>query len=186
MGKRVSAHLLASHPTSIVHVVSRGQKDAAWPTQDMKGTKVGTPTSRYHHHVIDMAEALRGADRADGMPTQADGALADLVREASVVINLIGIMYGTPHDFQRMQVDVPRRVAQLVKGAACAAPAAGGPRFIHVSAIGADPHATIPYARTKGLGEQQILDILPDATIVRPSLVFGEHDDFFNVHLLFV
>ena len=50
----------------------------------------------------------------------------------------------------------------------------------HVSAIGADPDGTSDYARTKGLGEKAVLAAMPDAIILRPSVVFGPEDQFFN------
>jgi len=56
----------------------------------------------------------------------------------------------------------------------------GGAKLVHVSAIGADATSDIPYARTKGLGEQAIWETCSKATVVRPSLVCGPEDDFFN------
>jgi NADH dehydrogenase len=64
--------------------------------------------------------------------------------------------------------------------AAAAAKAAGAERFIQVSAIGADPDASAAYARTKAAGEAAVLEAFPDATIIRPSILFGPEDDFFN------
>ena len=66
-------------------------------------------------------------------------------------------------------------------GERCRAAVAVGAKLVHVSAIGADPHSKIPYARTKALGEQAVLSHCPDATIIRPSLVFGPGDNLFNV-----
>lgn len=56
-----------------------------------------------------------------------------------------------------------------------------GAKLIHFSAIGADVASSIPYARTKALAEKSVFEICPDATIIRPSLVFGPGDGFFNV-----
>ena len=53
-------------------------------------------------------------------------------------------------------------------------------RLIHVSALGANADSPALYARTKAAGEQAVLDAAPDATIFRPSIVFGPEDDFFN------
>ena len=90
-----------------------------------------------------------------------------------MVVSLVGIMHGTPKDFEAVQW----------KGAANVARAAHdvGAKLIHVSAIGADLSSDIPYARTKALAEHAVLDICPDVTIIRPSIVFGPGDDFFNV-----
>jgi NADH dehydrogenase len=51
---------------------------------------------------------------------------------------------------------------------------------VHVSSIGADPAAASVYARTKGEGEAAVLAAFPEATILRPSVLFGPEDDFFN------
>jgi NADH dehydrogenase len=59
--------------------------------------------------------------------------------------------------------------------------------LIHFSAIGADANSKIPYARTKALGEAAVFDICPNATIIRPSIVFGPGDGFFEViHSFFI
>lgn len=90
------------------------------------------------------------------------------------VINLIGILYERGTDtFQSVHVDVPSRLARL-------AAEAGVQRLVHVSAIGADAHANALYARTKGEGEAAVRAAFPSATIVRPSIVFGSEDGFFN------
>ncbi len=60
------------------------------------------------------------------------------------------------------------------------ATAAGVGRLVHISAIGADPHAASRYAATKGIGEAMLREAFADATILRPSLVFGPEDRLFN------
>ena len=60
------------------------------------------------------------------------------------------------------------------------AAAAAGARLVHVSALGADANSPSLYARTKAAGEKAVLAAVPDATIFRPSIVFGPEDDFFN------
>lgn len=82
-------------------------------------------------------------------------------------------MHGTPADFDRLQHRGAENVARAAKDA--------GAKLIHISAIGADKFSSIPYAKTKGLGEEAVLRINPEATIVRPSLVFGPGDGFFAV-----
>jgi NADH dehydrogenase len=64
--------------------------------------------------------------------------------------------------------------------AAAAARDAGASAFVHISAIGADPQAASDYGRTKGLGERAVRETFADATIIRPSVVFGPEDDFTN------
>jgi len=55
-----------------------------------------------------------------------------------------------------------------------------GARMVHVSAIGADEHAAAHYARSKAVGERLVLATVPSAVILRPSVLFGPEDDFFN------
>ena len=94
---------------------------------------------------------------------------------ANVVVSLVGIMHGSAQDFTDIQWKGAENVAKCAKDA--------GARLIHFSAIGADPNSKIPYVKTKGLAEQSILALDPSATIIRPSLVFGPEDDFFNVRI---
>jgi NADH dehydrogenase len=61
-----------------------------------------------------------------------------------------------------------------------AALSAGVATYVHVSGIGADPKSASPYIASKGLGEQATRDMLPNAIVMRPSVVFGPEDDFFN------
>ncbi len=65
--------------------------------------------------------------------------------------------------------------------AAAAAAAQGASAFVYVSAVAADPESDSGYARTKGLGEQQVRAAFPSATIVRPTILFGEDDSFVNM-----
>lgn len=96
------------------------------------------------------------------------------VAGADAVINLVGILYATPgRGFDAVHVDGARNVAEAAK-------AAGARRLIHMSAIGADPEAPSKYARTKGEGEAAVREAFKGATIVRPSIVFGPEDGFFN------
>ena len=99
--------------------------------------------------------------------------LTEAFKNASTVISLVGLMHGSPEDFDRIQ----RRGAQNVARAAQEV----GAKLIHFSAIGADVNSDIPYFKTKGLGEEAALVENPKSTIVRPSLVFGPGDGFFSV-----
>lgn len=98
--------------------------------------------------------------------------LAPAFEGAHTVVSLVGLLHGRPSDFERIQWRGAENVANAAKQA--------GARLIHISAIGANPASDIAYWRTKGLGEEAVRAILPDATIIRPSLVFGPEDDFFN------
>jgi uncharacterized protein YbjT (DUF2867 family) len=106
-------------------------------------------------------------------PTE-DAGLARAVEGAEAVINLIGILYERrPGDFERLQGEAPGRIAR-------ASMAAGVQRLVHVSAIGADAASESVYARTKAAGEAGLRAGFPAATILRPSIVFGAEDAFFN------
>lgn len=94
-------------------------------------------------------------------------------KDADVVVSLVGLMHGSPRDFEEIQWKGAENVANATREV--------GAKLIHISAIGADSQSTVPYARTKGLAEISALRICPDATIVRPSIVFGPDDDFFSV-----
>jgi len=101
------------------------------------------------------------------------GSVGAAVRDADIVINLVGILFERGRQrFEAVQAFGAEQVAL--------AAAAHGVRMIHVSAIGADEHSTSAYARAKAVGEQAVLAAVPEATIVRPSIMFGPEDAFFN------
>lgn len=100
--------------------------------------------------------------------------LAHAVRGTEAVIMSVGILAPSgSQSFRAIHVDGPRAAAK-------AAREAGAQRFIHVSAIGADASSRSVYARTKAEGEAAVLDAFPGAIILRPSIVFGPEDQFFN------
>ncbi len=101
-------------------------------------------------------------------------AVAESVRGCDVVINLVGILYesGT-QSFAAIQGEGPELIAAAAK-------AAGVAEFVHVSAIGADAASPSIYARTKAMGEAGVRRHFPAAPILRPSIVFGPEDGFFN------
>ena len=93
---------------------------------------------------------------------------------AEIAINLVAVLVSTGRQtFDALHVNGARAVAKAAKEA-------GVKRFIHVSAIGADQNSSSNYARTKALGEQAVLEEFPEAIILRPSIVFGPEDEFFN------
>ena len=93
---------------------------------------------------------------------------------ASAAVNLVGVMRETGRQgFQAIQAMGPHKVA-------AAARAEGVSRLVQMSAIGADVHSESKYARTKAEGEAAVREIYPDAVILRPSIVFGPEDHFFN------
>jgi len=100
------------------------------------------------------------------------GSVEHAVAKADIVVNLVGILQETGRQsFGAVQSEGPRIIAKA------AAPDA---RIIHVSAIGADPNSESVYARSKAQGEAGLLAARPDAVIIRPSVLFGPGDSFFN------
>ena len=96
------------------------------------------------------------------------------VEGSSAVINLVGILAESANQrFDSLQAQGAALIAQ-------AAAAEGITQFVQVSAIGADADSESDYARTKGEGEAAVLSAIPTATILRPSIVFGPEDKFFN------
>jgi uncharacterized protein YbjT (DUF2867 family) len=103
-----------------------------------------------------------------------EAAVARVVKGALAVINLIGILYETRRQtFAEVQGELPGRIGR-------AAAAAGVARLVQISAIGADPGSASAYARSKAAGEQAVREAFPAATIIRPSIVIGPEDGFFN------
>jgi uncharacterized protein YbjT (DUF2867 family) len=92
------------------------------------------------------------------------------VEGADAVINLVGIFKG---NLDLVHVHGAGKLAAAAK-------AAGARAFVHISAIGADPDSEADYGRTKGLGEEAVRNGFPQATIFRPSTVFGPEDQFTN------
>ncbi|WP_296572408.1 complex I NDUFA9 subunit family protein [Phreatobacter sp.] len=108
---------------------------------------------------------------------QANLRYPDSVRQAvagaEIVINCVGILFESGR--QKFDSVQARGAATVARAAAEA-----GARLIHVSAIGADADSAALYARTKAAGEAAVLQEVPDAVILRPSIVFGPEDGFFN------
>lgn len=101
-------------------------------------------------------------------------ALARLLVDCDVVINLIAILHGGEADFQRVHVELPRKLV-----AACQS--SGVKRVVHVSALGAAADAPSKYLRSKAAGEAVLRAAGLDLTVLRPSVIFGEHDRFLNL-----
>jgi uncharacterized protein YbjT (DUF2867 family) len=100
--------------------------------------------------------------------------VARAVEGAAMVVNLVGILAESrPGDFDRVHHQGAAAIA-----AACAS--AGVARLVHISALGADPESPSLYARSKAAGEAAVRAAFPPAVILRPSVVFGPDDAFFN------
>jgi uncharacterized protein YbjT (DUF2867 family) len=99
--------------------------------------------------------------------------VAAAARDADVLINLVGIL------FERGAQSFDSVLATGAETVALAA-ANSGARLVHVSALGADENGLSGYARAKAAGEKRVFAALPSATVLRPAVLFGPEDDFFN------
>jgi NADH dehydrogenase len=99
--------------------------------------------------------------------------VAQAVAGAQAVVNLTGILFEKGQTFEDVQADGAANIAQ-------ASAAAGARALVHVSAIGADLESESAYAVTKAEGEQAVREAFPSAVILRPSIIFGPEDGFFN------
>jgi NADH dehydrogenase len=103
-----------------------------------------------------------------------DASVASVMQGADAVVNCVGIMSRNgKNTFDAVQAEGATRVARL-------AAAQGIAKMVHISAIGADADAASDYSQTKAEGEAGVLTHMPDAVILRPSIVFGTEDQFFN------
>lgn len=127
----------------------------------------------------DLAGHLRPlGDVGQIVPVQANTRNEDsvirAVRGADVVINLVAIGYQRGNQrFQTVNVDGAAYVAQAAK-------AAGAKTLVHMSIIGADAASRSAFARSRAEGEAAVREAFPNAIVVRPSLIFGPDDGFFN------
>ncbi|MCR9268693.1 MAG: complex I NDUFA9 subunit family protein [Hyphomonadaceae bacterium] len=100
--------------------------------------------------------------------------VANAIEGADAVVNLVGILFEKGRQsFEGAQRDGAINVAEACRDA-------GIERLVHISAIGADAESNADYAETKGEAESGIRAVLPSAVILRPSIVFGPEDEFFN------
>lgn len=103
-----------------------------------------------------------------------DASVAAAMRGADAVVNCVGILAPSgKNKFDAVQHEGAERVARI-------AAQNGVGRLVHISAIGADLESDSDYSQTKALGEAGVLQNFPDAVILRPSVVFGAEDGFFN------
>ncbi len=104
-----------------------------------------------------------------------EGSVRAAVADADAVVNLVGILF----EKGRQKFDAVHR--QGAATAARAAKDAGVATLVHMSALGADPQSRAKYARSKAAGEAAVREAFPEAVILRPSVVFGPQDGFFNL-----
>lgn len=103
-----------------------------------------------------------------------DVSVREALRGADAVVNCVGILAPAgKNKFDAVQHEGAERIARM-------ASEEGVGQLVHISAIGADLDSDSDYAKTKALGEQGVLENFPTAMILRPSVVFGPEDEFFN------
>ncbi|MBO6917074.1 MAG: complex I NDUFA9 subunit family protein [Rhizobiaceae bacterium] len=95
------------------------------------------------------------------------------VMDADYVINCVGILFESGRNtFDAVQAFGAKAIAEAAKKQ--------GAKLVHISAIGADKNSEADYARTKAIAEEAVLNAVKDAVIIRPSIIFGPEDGFFN------
>lgn len=101
--------------------------------------------------------------------------ITSAVNGSDVVVNCIGILFekGKRKTFKKAHIEIPMMIAE-------AARKANVKKLVHISALGCDTGRS-KYAKTKLEGEKAVLSAFPHAVVLRPSVVFGEGDDFFNM-----
>lgn len=103
-----------------------------------------------------------------------NASVAAAMRGADAVVNCVGVLNALgKNGFDAVQAEGAGRIARI-------AAQLGVARLVHVSAIGADADSDSDYARTKALGEAAVQEHMPGAVILRPSVMFGTEDNFFN------
>ena len=136
----------------------------------VKAAERRTQRARFLLPMGDVGQVVTiGADITD------DASVAMAVAGADAVINLVGVLYesGGRGSFQKVHVEGAERIAR-------AARQAGAQQLVQISALGADRNSPARYGRSKAAGEDAVRAAFPAATILRPSIVFGPEDDFFN------
>ncbi|MCF2871411.1 complex I NDUFA9 subunit family protein [Octadecabacter sp. G9-8] len=103
-----------------------------------------------------------------------DASVLSVMHGADAVVNCVGVLDSIgKNTFEAVQAEGAERVARI-------AASSGVEAMVQISAIGADPESDSEYARTKAAGEEGVLKHMPNAMILRPSIVFGQEDGFFN------
>lgn len=103
-----------------------------------------------------------------------DDSVAAALLGADTVVNCVGLLAESGRNtFDAVQAEAPGRIARI-------ASLHGIKRLVHISAIGADAESGSDYARSKAEGEDAVVSFIPGAVILRPSIVFGPEDEFFN------
>lgn len=139
-----------------------------------RGWRVRVAVRRPHHAQFLRPMGAVGQIHLAQANVRHRGSVVEALKGADAVINLVGILAASgSQNFDAVQAAGAATVAEV-------AAAEGVQTFVQMSAIGADSASDSQYARTKAEGEAAVRRLLPEATIVRPSIVFGPEDEFFN------
>ncbi len=103
-----------------------------------------------------------------------DASMTRVIAGADAVVNCVGVLFEMgANRFDAVQTEGAARVARI-------SAEQGVGQLVHLSAIGADPESRSAYAQSKAEGERSVLEAFPNAVILRPSVIFGTEDQFFN------
>jgi NADH dehydrogenase len=103
-----------------------------------------------------------------------DASVAAVMQGADAVVNCVGVLNELgKNTFDAVQAEGAGRIARIAADQ-------GVGQMVHISAIGADADSDSQYARTKAAGEAAVQEAFPGAVILRPSIIFGTEDQFFN------
>ncbi len=146
-----------------------GQSVCEKLVERFEGCRIVVPTRRLRFGQD--LQALPGVEIVPADVNQ-DAPLARCLQGADAVVNLVAILHGSAAEFERVHVELPRRLA---------APWAAVRRLVHVSALGVGPDAPSNYLRSKTQGEEVLRAAALDLTVLRPSVIFGARDRFLNL-----
>ncbi|MEO1135437.1 MAG: complex I NDUFA9 subunit family protein [Pseudomonadota bacterium] len=139
-----------------------------------RGWRVRVAVRRPHHAQFLRPMGVVGQIQLKQCNIRHQPSVVEALKDANAVINLVGILFQNgPQRFDAVQAGGAATVARL-------AAEAGISDYVHLSAIGADANSDSLYARTKGEAEEAVRSAVPTAAIIRPSIVFGTEDSFFN------
>lgn len=127
-------------------------------------------------HLVGSLRAMANIDQLDLCQGNIvnKSSIEGYVKNSHKIINTVGVLYEKgSQNFNTCHVLGPKNIAALAKKYRVE-------RLIHISSIGADVNSSSAYQHSKGKGEIEIINKFSDATIVRPSIVFGPEDGFFN------
>jgi NADH dehydrogenase len=139
-----------------------------------RGWRVRVAVRRPHHAQFLRPMGAVGQIELRQANVRHRASVVEALKGADAVVNLVGLLFQKgPQRFEAVQGAGAGALARL-------AAEAGVASFVHLSAIGADAASDSLYARTKGEAERAVREAIPQATILRPSVVFGPEDQFFN------